>query len=116
MEVTREIHFVVGFLVGLCALFFSWNSRGRRVMNVLLGIQVLIGLALAGSFGMSHVPLPPGIWGHVAFGLAGLVAYAFARRIGDRPGGGRAGLALSLIGLLCVAATLYVGWHAAGTP
>lgn len=115
MNYIPTIHFGLAYLVGLCALVFSWNSLGRRVMNVVLGLQFLAGLVLAGTFGAQHLPLPPALWLHLTGSLAALIAYALARRLGDRPGGGRAAMLLSIAGLLCVAGTIYVGLHMAGT-
>jgi hypothetical protein len=113
VSIVATIHFVLAFLVLLCALVFSWNSRGRRVINAVLGLQVLCGLIYAVPLVMQGA-LSSAIWLHVAGSLAALVAYGFARRLGDRPGGASAGLALSIAGLLCVCATIYLGFHLAG--
>ncbi|HTA38580.1 MAG TPA: hypothetical protein VK760_05870 [Candidatus Acidoferrales bacterium] len=113
MSILATIHFVLAFLVLLCALVFSWNSRGRRVMNAVLGLQVLCGIVYAAPFVLQGA-LSPSIWAHVAGSLAALLAYGFARRLGDRPGGASTGLALSIVGLLCVSATIYLGFHMAG--
>lgn len=116
MSILATVHFVLAFLVLLCALVFSWNSRGRRVMNAVLGLQVLVGIVYAVPFFMQGAlgPGVPMIWGHVGGALAALVAYALARRLGDRPGGAGTGLALSVAGLLCICATIYLGFHLAG--
>jgi hypothetical protein len=114
MSILATIHFVLAFLVLLCALVFSWDSRGRRVMNAVLGLQVLCGLIYATAFVMQHAALPSTVWAHVAGSVAALLAYGFARRLGDRPGGAPTGLALSIAGLLCVSATIYLGFHLAG--
>lgn len=104
-----DVHFVLAFLVALCAAVFSWNALGRRVMSAVVGIQVVSGLALAGVLGASHQPLPHGIWLHIVGAFAALLCYGFASRAGRRPGGDRAALLLSIAGLVCVAATLTLG-------
>ncbi len=114
MSIVATIHFVLAFLVLLCALVFSWNSRGRRVINAVLGLQVLCGFIYAAAFLVRAAALPSTVWAHVAGSLGALLAYGFARRLGDRPGGAGRGLALSIAGLLCVCATIYLGFHLAG--
>jgi hypothetical protein len=114
VSIVSTIHFVLAFLVLLCALVFSWNSRGRRVMNAVLGLQILCGIAYAGTLGMQHIPMPPAVGSHIAGAFVALAAYIFARRLGDRPGGERLGLVLSIVGLLCICATLFLGLHMAG--
>jgi hypothetical protein len=114
VSIVHTIHFVLAFLVVLCAAVFSWNSRGRRVINAVLGLQALCGIALAASYPLQHASMPQTVWLHAAATLGALLAYGFARRLGDRPGGGTTGLALSIAGLLCICATIYLGLHAAG--
>ena len=114
MSILATIHFVLAFLVLLCAIVFSWNSRGRRVMNAVLGLQVLCGIVYAAAFAMQGGALPPTMWVHVVGALCALLAYGFARRLGDRPGGASTGLMLSIAGLLCIFATMYLGFHLAG--
>jgi len=114
VSIVTTIHFVLGFLVLLCALVFSWNALGRRVMNAVVGLQFLCGLALAGTFGMQHVPLPTGVWTHLGLAFVALLAYGMAMVFGKRPGGGRIALALSIAGLICVCGTVYLGLHMAG--
>jgi hypothetical protein len=111
MNVANSIHFGLAYLVALCALVFSWNAMGRRVMNVVLGIQVLAGIALAGTFGAAHAALPKNVGFHMAGAIVALIAYGLAARAGKRPGGSRAALAYSIVGLLCVAVTIYLGTH-----
>jgi hypothetical protein len=113
VSIVATIHFVLAFLVLLCAIVFSWNSRGRRVINAVLGIQVLCGFVYAVPLVVQGA-LPPMVWTHVGGSLAALLAFGFARRLGDRPGGASTGLALSIAGLLCVCATIYLGFHVAG--
>lgn len=114
MDIATTIHFVLAYLVVLCGLVFSWNQLGRRVMNVVLGLQVLAGIAVAGTFGASHVPLPSALTGHLILAIVALVAYALARRFGDRPGGALGATVLSVVGLVCIFAAVYLGLHMAG--
>jgi hypothetical protein len=109
MQIVGTIHFGLAWLVVICALAFSWNATGRRVMNVVLGIQVLCGLVFAGTFGMSHVPLPSGVWIHLTGGIVALALYGVTRRM-SAP----VALALSIAGLLCILGTFYLGMHMAG--
>ncbi len=114
MDVMLTIHFALAWLVAICAVFFSWNALGRRVMNAVLGLQVLAGLIVAGLLGASHAPMPPLLIGHVLLGFAALIAYAVARRLGDRPGGAGRALIASIVGLLCIASAIYLGLHMTG--
>jgi hypothetical protein len=114
MQIALEIHLGVAFLVVLCAVVFSWNELGRRVMNAIVGLQVLIGLAVAGVMGAQHVPIPRTIGLHVIVAIVILACYGMASRFGKRPGGGRAALVLSLIGMVAVFYNVYLGWHMAG--
>lgn len=109
MTVVGEVHLVVAFLVGLCALLFSWNSTGRRVMNAITGLQVVIGLVFAGMMGAAHEPLPRSLWLHVVTALAAMGAYIAARRIGDRAGGSKRAAAISVLGVVLVLLTIYLG-------
>jgi hypothetical protein len=113
MSILATVHFVLAFLVLLCALVFSWNSRGRRVMNAVLGLQVASGFVYAAPL-LRTGSLSPMVWTHVAGAFLALLAYGFARRLGDRPGGAPLGLGFSIAGLLCVCATVYLGFHMAG--
>lgn len=110
MTIVLEIHLVVAFLALLLALFIGWVDNGRRVMAAVLGLQVLIGLIVAGMLGASHVPLPPEVWSHILGGLLAMFAYIFARRIAGRGKGGIA-LALSAVGLLLILSTIWLGLH-----
>jgi hypothetical protein len=114
MGMIFEIHLVIAFLLLLCAVVFSWNAMGRRVVNVVAGLQVLVGLAAAATLGMQHLAMPPLLWLHILIALAILAAYGFAMRAGKRAGGGSSALALSVLGLLLVCANIYLGWHMAG--
>ena len=114
VSILNTIHFVLAFLVLLCAVVFGWNSRGRRVVNAVLGLQFLCGLIYAGAYALQGIALPTAVWAHAGVTLAAMAAYGFARRLGDRPGGKLTGLLLSIAGLLCVALALYLGLRAAG--
>ena len=114
MSMVLEIHLVFAFLVLLCALVFSWNSLGQRVMGAVLGAQILIGVIAVGMLGKGVSALAPSIWWHLAVAIAALLAYMLARRLGDRPGGKLAGIALGALGLVLVIVGLYIGLHMAG--
>lgn len=107
------MHLVVAFLVILCALIFSWSATGLRVMNVVATLQVIIGLALAGTFGANHLPLPPTIWVHIVCAVAAFAAYGMASAFGKRPGGRTRGTIFAVFGVLFVIATIAVGFHMA---
>jgi len=112
--IVLEIHLAVGFLVALCALIFSWNSMGRRVMNAVLGLQVLVGLVVAGTLGAAVMAFGGEVWAHILLALLAVVAYGMSRRIGDRAGGAGRGMALAIVGFVLVFATIYIGLHMAG--
>jgi hypothetical protein len=114
VSVLNTVHFVLAFLVLLCAVVFGWSSRGRRVINAVLGLQFLCGVALAAWFASEQHALPAQLWPHLGATVAAMLAYGFARRLGDRDGGAPAGLGLSAAGLLCVCAALYLGLRMAG--
>ena len=114
MGALLEIHFVVAFLVVLCAIVFSWNDLGRRVVNAVAGLQFLIGLILAGIMGSQHVPMPPNLWLHIFCALLVMASYGMAMRFGKRAGGARTALALSIVGFVLVFVTFYLGLHMAG--
>ena len=114
MSVVLEIHLVVAFLLALCAIIFSWNGQGRRVVNAVAALQFLIGLVLAGMFGASHTPLPPQVWLHIIAALLILACYGLAMRFGKRAGGSGAALAFSIAGLLLVFYNIFVGWTMTG--
>ncbi len=108
MPFVIDIHFLLAFLVALCVLVFSWNAMGRRVVNGVLGLQVLVGLVVAGMFGANHTPLPKDAPLHIAAALVALVCYGAASAAGKR-GAARAALLLSIAGLLCVGVALAYG-------
>lgn len=114
MGIVQEIHLGVAYLVVLGAIVFSWNSMGRRVMVALTGLQVGVGIVLAGIAGASHVALPPIVGLHIVLALLAMGAYIVARRMGDRPNGSAAALGASLLGIVLIVATIYLGFHMAG--
>jgi hypothetical protein len=114
MQIALEIHLGVAFLAALCAVVFSWNDLGRRVVNAVVGLQVLIGLAVAGVMGTQHVPMPPAIGIHVVVGIFILACYGVASRFGRRPGRRGAAVLISIIGAIGIFYNLYLGWHMAG--
>jgi hypothetical protein len=116
MSVLLTTHLVVAFLLGLCALIFSGNSGGRRVVNAVAGLQLLIGVALAAYMGMNHIPLPAMIYAHIAAALLIMACYGFAMREGKRAGGGTRSLVLSLLGLILVVLNILGGMMMARGP
>ena len=114
MKVVLEIPLVVAFLLVLCAIIFSWNVPGRRVVNAVAALQFLVGLLVAGMMGAAHQPLPPQVWLHIILAVLILGAYGMAMRFGKRAGSGGAALAFSVIGLALVLLNIYLGWQMAG--
>ncbi|MBV8637798.1 MAG: hypothetical protein JO322_06905 [Candidatus Eremiobacteraeota bacterium] len=114
MSVVLEIHLVVAFLLALCAIIFSWNQQGRRVVNAVAALQFIVGLVVAGMLGASHVPLPPQVWLHIIAALLILACYGMAMRFGKRAGGSGTAMAFSVAGLLLVLYNIYLGWTMAG--
>jgi hypothetical protein len=111
MEVLREIHLVIAFLAGLCALIFSWNAMGRRVVNAVVALQFLVGLALAGWMGAARLPLPPAIWVHLGIAVLVLAAYGVAIGAGRRTGGRTRALIFSVVGLVLILLNIWFGYH-----
>jgi hypothetical protein len=109
MTLLKDAHFIIAFLVALCALVFSWNSMGRRVMNAVTGLQFLVGLILAGVLGAQHIPLSPLTMVHLLCALGLVIIYVLAKRLGDRPGGERIGLILGALGVILVFVTIALG-------
>jgi uncharacterized membrane protein YccC len=113
VSILLEIHLVVAYLVLLLAVFVGWTQMGRRVMTAVIGLQVLIGIVVAGMLGASHQPLPPEVWSHIVGALLAMFAYIFARRVADRGSKGGA-IALSAFGLIVIAGTILLGFHMVG--
>jgi hypothetical protein len=114
MSVVVEIHLVLAFLSGLCALIFSWTPNGRRVVNAVVGLQFLMGLVVAGVEGANHETLPPLLWLHLLVAIVILGCYGMAMRLGKRAGGARPALLLSLAGLVLIIVNIWLGAHVAG--
>jgi hypothetical membrane protein len=114
MSVVVEIHLVLAFLSGLCALIFSWTPNGRRVVNAVVALQFLMGLVVAGVMGANHEPLPPLVWVHLLVALAILACYGMAMRFGKRAGGARPALWLSILGLALILLNIWLGARVAG--
>ncbi|MDP9025868.1 MAG: hypothetical protein M3N13_10900 [Candidatus Eremiobacteraeota bacterium] len=114
MGVLLETHYVIAFLLVLCAIVFSWSVTGRRVINAVGSLQVLLGVALAAVLGASRVPLPQTVWLHVLCTVIFFAAYGMAMRYGRQAGGAKAALAFSVTGLVFVFVTFYLGLRMAG--
>ena len=114
MGLLLETHYVVAFLVVLCAIVFSWSSLGRRVVNAVAVLQLIVGIALAGVMGSSRMPLPQTIWVHILSAVVVLGCYGMAMRYGRQAGGARAALAFSAFGLIFTCVTFYLGLHMTG--
>lgn len=114
MDVILEIHLVVAFLAALCAIVFSWNTRGRRVVNAVVALQFIVGLVAAGIMGANHEALPGQIWLHLVVALLALGAYGAAIGAGRRAGGASRAMVFSILGLVLVFANIWLGIHMAG--
>jgi uncharacterized membrane protein YcaP (DUF421 family) len=114
MEVLLEIHLVVAFLAALCAVVFSWNALGRRVVTAVVTLQFIIGLVLAGTLGSTLATLGAAIWIHLAVGIVVLGLYGMAMGAAKRPGGSNRALLFSIAGMLLIFFNVYLGWHMAG--
>lgn len=114
MSVVVEIHLVLAFLSGLCALIFSWTPNGRRVVNAVVGLQFIMGLVVAGTLAANHEALPPTVWLHLLVAIVIMACYGMAMRLGKRAGGARPALVLSIVGLLLILANIWLGARVAG--
>lgn len=108
IPVIEQIHLGFAFLVLLCALLLGWVQLGRRVMIALVGVQFLIGMIYAALLGKAT---PPDVLWHVLGAVLATVAYVAGRRLGDRSTSPAVPIALSLLGLLLLIGTAYVGVH-----
>jgi len=113
MIIVREIHLVLAFLAALCAVVFSWTSNGRRVVNAVVVLQFLVGLALAAIMGASHEVIPPQVWLHLLIAVLILAAYGMAMRFGKRAGGSTLALVFSLVGIVLIILNIVMGWRLA---
>jgi hypothetical protein len=114
MDVILEIHLVLAFLAALCAVVFSWNALGRRVVGAVVGLQFLVGLVAAGVMGASHMTLPPQVWLHLVIAILVLAAYGMASGASRRAGGANRALLLSIVGLVLLFLNIWIGLHMAG--
>ncbi|HVA27155.1 MAG TPA: hypothetical protein VNF68_03195 [Candidatus Baltobacteraceae bacterium] len=114
MSTLLEIHEVVAFLAALCAIIFSWNARGRRVVSAVVALQFVLGLAIAAVMGAQHLAMPALLWLHLLIGIAVLAAYGLAMRFGKQAGGASTTLALSVAGLVLILVNIYLGLQMAG--
>lgn len=103
------IHWGFAFFVLLCALLLGWVQMGRRVMNVVIGIQILIGVVYAALLGASIAAKGEMLAAHVACALAALAAYIVGRRLGERSGTRVGAVVLSAVGFVLLFATAYLG-------
>ena len=111
MEAVLEIHLVIAFLLALCAIIFSWNVMGRRVVNAVAALQFVVGLVAAGMLGKNA---PPAVWVHLLVALVILTSYGMAMRAGKRAGGATQALFFSIVGFVLVFVNIWLGWHMAG--
>lgn len=107
--VVDVIHLSFAFFVVLCALLLGWVQMGRRVMNVVIGIQILIGIVFAAVLGAAIATKAEILAAHVACALAALAAYIVGRWLGERPNSGAGAVVLSAVGFVLVIATAYLG-------
>ena len=114
MSVLLETHLVVAFLLGFCAVIFTWNPAGRRVVNAVAGLQVLVGIVLAAAMGMGHIPIPSSVWIHLFVAVMIMACFGMAIRNDKRAGSGNAGLLFALGGLALIVVNLAYGWKLAG--
>jgi len=114
MTVLLESHEVLAFLVVLCAIIFSWNAAGRRVVNAVVALQFLLGIVIAAVMGSQHQEIPPMIWTHFTLALAILASYGLAMRFGKQAGGATRALAFSVLGVVLVLLNVYFGFRMAG--
>ena len=111
MATVIEIHYDVAFLLALCALIFSWNVMGRRVVNAVAALQFVVGLVVAGMLGKDA---PPITWVHLLVALLILGSYGMAMAAGKREGGAQRALLFSILGLVLIACNFALGLHVAG--
>ncbi len=114
LGIVKEIHLVLAFLSALCAVIFSWTPNGRRVVNAVVALQLVMGLVVAGVLGANHEPLPPTVWLHLLIAVVVLACYGMAMRLGKRAGGARRALFLSILGLALILVNIWLGARLAG--
>ena len=112
MSIILEIHLYVAFLIVLLAIFIGWVQLGRRTLVAVIGLQVLVGIALAAAAGMERVPLPAQLWIHIVGALLAMLAYIVGRRLTERhPSTPGIGWLVSAAGLILVLFTAWFGSH-----
>lgn len=112
MNIALEIHLGFAFFVFLIALFIGWVQLGRGVVATVIGIQFLIGIAVAAIAGATHQALPRTLWLHIGGAVLALLAYVAAGRIYDRsPANARAAFGFSFLGFVLVIFTIWYGSH-----
>lgn len=111
MRTVLEAHFGFAFFVFLMGLLIGWVQLGRRVVVTVIGIQILLGVIVAGIAGAQHLSLPATLWIHIVGALLAMGFYIVARRLVDRnPEQYRLiGWGLSLIGLIFIVFTIWYG-------
>jgi hypothetical protein len=109
MQMLLEAHLGVAYLVLLLALFLGWVPMGRRVMVGVIGLQVVLGIAVAAVF------RPPAIViGHIVLGLLAMGAYIAARRFGERRPAGAFPAIFSAAGIVLIVVTIMLGFKMVG--
>lgn len=112
MGIILEIHLYVAFLIVLLAVLVGWVQMGRRTLVGVIGLQVLVGVAVAGVAGANHLALPPQLWAHVLGALLAMFAYIIGRRLVERqPSQVAVGWLVSAAGLVLVLLTAWLGYH-----
>lgn len=108
------IHWGFAFFVLLCAAALGWVQMGRRVMNVVIGIQILIGVVYAAVLGAALATKGTLLATHIIFALAALAAYIVGRRLGERSGSRAGAVVLSAVGFVLLLVTAYFGMKTFG--
>lgn len=110
MNTALEIHLGFAFFVFLTALSIGWVQIGRGFVAAVIGIQILIGIAVAAIAGSAHQPLPGTLWLHIGGAVLALLAYLAGRRIFDRsPSNAKAAFGFSFLGFVLVIFTIWYG-------
>jgi hypothetical protein len=107
--IADSIHLSFAFLVILAAIFVGWMQIGQRVMLVLIGVQVLIGIVNAALMGGALAALGGRVAEHILGALLAMGAYIAARRVGANSKSRVAPMALAAAGLVLLLATAYLG-------
>lgn len=114
MSIALEVHLGFAFFVVLTGLFVGWVQMGRRVMSAIIGIQILIGVAVAAWAGIVHFPLHDTLWVHIVGALLAMFAYIVGRRLFDRaPQNALPAIGMSLLGFVLLLVTAWLGFRLA---